>query len=202
MQIRSIFKFAAAYEAFQNVFGFSGARKKAIDAYLNIPDGAKVYDIGCGPGKMVTWLPYNVDYYGFDISPEYIESAKKTYSGRGTFYCREFNDSVVEELGQADIITLNGVLHHMTDDIAHAVLSSAAKGLKPKGQIFTLDGCYRDGQGWLKKKLLDMDRGEYVRNRDAYEGLLGRHFSAVDIYIRDDLSKMPYSWISMVGYKV
>ena len=201
MQIRSIFKFAAAYEGFQKVFGFSGARQKAIDAYLSIPDGAKIYDIGCGPGKMVTWLPKNVEYHGFDISPEYIESAKKTYPNRGKFYCREFDDSVVEEFGLADIVTLNGVLHHMTDDIARAVLASATKALKPNGQIFTLDGCYRDGQGWLKKKLLDMDRGEYVRDKNAYEKLLKAHFNRIDTYTRDDLSAMPYSWISMVGHK-
>jgi len=66
--------------------------------------------------------------------------------------------------------------------------------LKPGGVLFTLDGCYAPGQGWLETWLLDNDRGVHVRRAEEYRALLERTFPNVDMHVRNDLSRMPYTF--------
>ena len=201
MELRNILNLAAAYEAFQIGFGFSGARRTAIADYLPLKPGQRVIDIGCGPGKILTYLPEGIDYIGFDIDQKYIDHANATYAGRGRFYCRPFDAACADEFGPADAVMFNGVLHHLDDALADTLLGHAFTALKPGGSIFTLDGCYRDGQNPLARKLLDMDRGQFVRHQEQYEALLGKHFKDRKSNIREDMSRLPYTFIVMTGRK-
>lgn len=197
--MRFILRTAAVYEAFQVLFGFSAVRKIAIEQYLSVKPGDKIIDIGCGPGKILSYLPHGVDYHGFDVEEAYIDHARKTYGERGNFYCREFDDTVLSEFHDADLIMLNGVLHHLSDDIADQILKTARKALSPTGVLFTLDGCYQDGQNPIAKKLLDYDRGENVRSQSEYQDILTKAFSKIDVHYRDDLSLVPYSFLIMMA---
>ena len=94
--MRSILNFAYIYEAFQITLGFSGVRRRAFAEYLNIQPGDKVFDIGCGPGKIRSYLPDDIEYHGFDMDSGYIEHARNTYGSRGKFYCRAFDDSLLD----------------------------------------------------------------------------------------------------------
>lgn len=42
---------------------------------------AIVVDLGCGPGRLVPYLGAFIRYYGFDISPYLLDSARRTYGG-------------------------------------------------------------------------------------------------------------------------
>ena len=64
---------------------------------------------------------------------------------------------------------MNGVLHHIADEELRETLANVRDALKSDGILFTLDGCYREGQSRIAKWLLDNDRGEFVRNRDGYD---------------------------------
>jgi len=195
--MRQLLRLPQLYQGFQNIFGFSDVRRKAIEQYLNVKPGAKVLDVGCGPGRILTYLPENIEYHGFDISQEYIDHANETYGHRGTFYCREFNEDVLEEFSGADFVMLNGVLHHLDDELSHSILSVAAKALNSTGVLFTLDGVYHEKQNLIAKKLKDMDRGEYVRDEAGYKALVDPYFSKLDIFIRKDISPLPYTFIFM-----
>ena len=194
--MRSILNVAEIYQAFQIVFGFSRVRSVAFDEYLQIKPGDKIFDIGCGPGKILTYLPDGIEYHGFDVEPGYIEHAKKRYGSKGSFYCRPFDDSVLDEFNNADIVMFNGVVHHLPDALAEQMLATASKAVAPTGVVFTLDGCYRDGQSVIARKLLDFDRGEYVRTQDAYEALISKHFDHFEMFLREDLSTIPYTFLS------
>jgi hypothetical protein len=64
---------------------------------------------------------------------------------------------------------MNGVLHHIADEELRGTLANVRDVLKSDGILFTLDGCYREGQSRIAKWQLDNDRGEFVRNRDGYD---------------------------------
>jgi hypothetical protein len=96
---------------------------------------------------------------------------------------------------------MNGVLHHIADDELSGTLANVRDVLNCDGVLFTLDGCYRDGQSRIAKWLLDNDRGEFVRNRDGYDQVLSGAFEKVDLAIRDDYSRVPYTFITGISRK-
>jgi SAM-dependent methyltransferase len=189
------------YTKAQTYLGFADSRRKALHKWLEIPPDAKVLDIGCGPGHITQFLPENITYCGFDIDDKYIEQAKQDYGHRGEFHCRIFDDSCLNEYHDMDVILLNGVLHHMTNDQAIQCLNTCYKALKTGGKIFTLDGCYISKQNIVAKKLLDWDRGQFVRDEQGYKELISIAFSSFNIYISEDLSLIPYTFIIMIGEK-
>ena len=78
---------------------------------------------------------------------------------------------------------------------------TSATSCRSDGVLFTLDGCYREGQSRIAKWLLDNDRGEFVRDRDGYDQVLRRAFGKVKLAIRDDYSRVPYTFIIGVSQK-
>ena len=65
------------YSMVQRVMSATAFREKIVKKYITKPN-VKVLDIGCGPAEILSTLP-NIQYYGFDINPIYINSAKKKY---------------------------------------------------------------------------------------------------------------------------
>jgi hypothetical protein len=90
---------------------------------------------------------------------------------------------------------MNGLLHHLDNADASALLRVVRPALKPTGVLFTLDGCFRDGQPWIANWLLRQDRGRHVRTEDEYRQLLKGHFGTVETFIREDLTLIPYSFV-------
>jgi cyclopropane fatty-acyl-phospholipid synthase-like methyltransferase len=184
----------ALYQAYQNAGGFFGARIKAIADYLTLRPGMRVIDIGCGPGHILRHLPDDIEYTGFDIDEAYISYAKRSFGHLGTFHCRHFDAAAAREFAGADVVMMNGVLHHIADDGLQATLTDIRDVLKNDGVLFTLDGCYRQGQSRIAKWLLDNDRGEFIRDEDGYNKVLGNAFARVKLAIREDLSRLPYTF--------
>ena len=71
------------YALVQRVMSATSFRKKIIKKYI-IKSNVNVLDVGCGPAEILNALP-EINYYGFDINPIYIGSAKKKYENRGKF---------------------------------------------------------------------------------------------------------------------
>jgi glycosyltransferase involved in cell wall biosynthesis len=149
-------------------------------------------DIGCGPGFIVKHLPAGIRYDGFDIEKRYIDYARKRFHARGSFHCRQFDLSCAASLGCADVVMMNGLLHHLDNTDASALLRDVRRALKPTGVLFTLDGCLRDGNLWVANWVVRHDRGRHVRSEDEYRQLLKEHFGTVQIFIRDDLALIQY----------
>jgi SAM-dependent methyltransferase len=191
MSVKDVLAHPAVYQAFQEIGGFYGARLKAIRKYLELQAGSKIIDIGCGPGYMARDLPSGLNYVGFDVDQRYIEFANAHFSTRGQFYCRFFDDASAEEFGPADIIMMNGVLHHMSDADVAPTLRAIRRALRPGGVLFTLDGVYVEGQPRFAKFMLDHDRGKFIRTADGYEALLRENFPIVETHIHGDLARVP-----------
>lgn len=192
--MKQLLKHPALYQLYQELGGFFAARVSAIREYLDIQPSARIIDIGCGPGHILRHLPAGVDYVGFDIDEPSIAYARARFGQRGQFHCRLFDGAGVQEFGPADVVMMNGVLHHIPDAELTETLGHVRDVLKPGGVLFTLDGCYAPGQSRLAKWLLDNDRGVHVREADGYRALLEGTFSQVEMHIRDDYSRLPYTF--------
>jgi SAM-dependent methyltransferase len=199
--MKAILNHPALYQAYQNAGGFFGARVKAIADYLSLRPGMRVIDIGCGPGYIVRHLPADIDYIGFDIDQVYIDHAQRAFGHLGQFHCRYFDAAATREFDGADVVMMNGVLHHVSDQELGGTLANVRDVLTSDGVLFTLDGCYREGQSRIARWLLNNDRGEYVRNRDGYDHVLRTTFDNVDLAIRDDYSRVPYTFIIGISRK-
>jgi SAM-dependent methyltransferase len=199
--MKAILSSPALYQAYQNAGGFFGARIKAISEYLTIRPGMRIIDIGCGPGYILRHLPQGIDYVGFDIDEAYIDHARRSFGDRGKFYCRYFDAAAADEFADTDIVMMNGVLHHIADEELKGTLANIRDVLKSGGVLFTLDGCYREGQSRLAKWLLDNDRGKFVRDQNGYDLVLRSVFENVDLVIRDDYARVPYTFVIGISRK-
>ena len=199
--MKAILSSPALYQAYQNAGGFFGARIKAISEYLTIRPGMRIVDIGCGPGYILHHLPHGIDYVGFDIDEAYVDHARRSFGDRGKFYCRYFDAAAANEFAGADIVMMNGVLHHIADEELKGTLANIRDVLKSGGVLFTLDGCYREGQSRFAKWLLDNDRGKFVRDQNGYDLVLRSVFENVDLVIRDDYAHVPYTFVIGISRK-
>ena len=68
------------YSLVQRVMSATSFREKIIKKYIT-KNNVKVLDVGCGPAEILDVLP-KIQYYGIDINPIYINSAKRKYESR------------------------------------------------------------------------------------------------------------------------
>lgn len=188
------------YDRFQNLVGARKARDRHFSTYLRPTAGIRLLDIGCGTGEVLEQLP-EVDYFGLDVSPAYIEHAKKKYGHRGSFYCTTSEQFELPHPGTFDIAMANGVVHHLSDAEADALFKLAAKALKPGGRLVTLDGCFVPGQSWFARWMLRNDRGKFVRTQEEYLRLASQTFANCQHFIHHDLLNIPYTHIILVCTK-
>lgn len=174
----------------------TNARVAYARRYLDVKAGERVLDLGCGPGDILSALP-DCEYVGVDVEERYIEAARKRFGGRGTFRCAPLEEFVLEAPESFDLVMANGVLHHLDDPQADAMLRLAARAMKRGGRTVTLDGCYVEGQSWVARALLRRDRGKFVRELDAYLKLAGGHFTEVSPDVHHDLLSFPYTLLIM-----
>jgi SAM-dependent methyltransferase len=167
-----------------------------VNTYVRPRPGDRILDIGCGPGDILNHLP-STDYYGIDLSAEYIEAARARFGSRGTFIRGEIGKATVEQPGTYDLALANGVLHHLEEETALELFRLARSALKPGGRLVTHDGCYAPGQSRVARWLLRMDRGKHVRAEEEYRRLACSVFPTVKTYVLHGLLRLPYTHLIM-----
>jgi 2-polyprenyl-3-methyl-5-hydroxy-6-metoxy-1,4-benzoquinol methylase len=197
--LRRVLEAPAIYQLFQRLGGFFRLRLIALNDYLPISPGSRIFDIGCGPGHIIEHLPRGIEYHGFDTDESYIDYAARHFAHLGNFHCCMFDETVKEKFGLADVVTLNTLLHHLADDQVIQLLSAVRMCLRPGGIVFTLDPCFREGQSPVAKWIHAHDRGKFVRTEPEYRALLSRVFPYVEIHIRADLSIIPTTIIITIS---
>ncbi|GAA3639260.1 class I SAM-dependent methyltransferase [Flavivirga jejuensis] len=189
------------YWTYQRLVGGDRARRLFVENNVQPIEGEKILDIGCGPGNILDYMP-KVDYYGFDIDPNYIEAAKQNYGERGQFICANMDEFIVPDIGTFDKVIATGVIHHLDDSNATKLFKIAEQALKPSGCLITFDGCYIANQNFISQFLLKSDRGKYVRKQPEYEKLAQKFFSQVNATIDETYFRVPYTSIMMDCKKV
>jgi 2-polyprenyl-3-methyl-5-hydroxy-6-metoxy-1,4-benzoquinol methylase len=169
--IRSVLSHPLVYGTFQNIMGAKRGRARFVRENIRPFPGMRVLDLGCGPAEILSAMPNEVVYVGYDMSPHYIASAQRKFGARGEFHCRLLEQTEVATLELFDLVMGIGVLHHLDDTTARQFMAIAKAALKPGGRILTLDPCFAAGQNPIARFLIARDRGQHVRNADGYLAL-------------------------------
>jgi SAM-dependent methyltransferase len=176
--IRSILSSPAVYNAFQWLMGGTRGRRHFADNHVRAKDGDYVLDVGCGTAALLDFLP-EVDYWGYDISESYIKAARLHFGSRGHFVCKILDQKELAALPKFDIVLASGLLHHLDDSAAVALMELAHSALKPGGRLVTIDPCFADGQNPVARLLVSRDRGQNVRTGEQYLQLAENVFSEI-----------------------
>ena len=191
--------------ALSNASVYSGFRRIVVEAQrdalvmrrLAVQPGHRVLDIGCGTGDVLEHLPRSVAYVGIDSNTKYIRAAQERHGHRGMFHIHQLGGRDAPELGRFDRVLADGVIHHLDKTTAATLFALAADVLRPGGHLVTIDPCLVDGQGWLARRLLAADRGDYVRTHQDYLELARSLFGDVRGEVRGDLLRLPYNHLLM-----
>jgi 2-polyprenyl-3-methyl-5-hydroxy-6-metoxy-1,4-benzoquinol methylase len=195
--LRSVLSSALVYEATQFLLGTWPLRKAFVNEYLKPYPGARILEIGCGPGNILRFLPYEIDFTGIDLSEGYIRHASKNYGARGRFLAMDVAD--LKDMGEKfDIIFSFGLLHHLNDERARNVFTAAQAMLKDGGRYVTFDPAFENNQFWFARKIAEWDRGDEVRTPEAYADLARSAFKNVTCDIRRDLWVTPVTGCLLV----
>jgi SAM-dependent methyltransferase len=189
--LRSVLAIPAAYNLWWNIIGGPGFVEVLVREYLQPKTGARILEIGCGPGTILGYLP-PVEYIGFDLSYKYIERARKRFP-QAQFVCERVSRFSLAQQQSFDAVLALGVVHHLDDQEALQLFQIAYDALKSGGKLITLDGVWTSDQSAAARWLLARDRGEHVRNQGEYVSIASQAFANVKSSVRHDLIRIPYS---------
>lgn len=107
-----------------------------------------------------------------DIHPGYVAYARRrrprhrfevadlcTWQGDGTRF---------------DLALVNGVLHHLDDDAARALLRSAARALSPGGTLLVIEDVDLPGAGPGTRLVHGLDHGHHIRDASRWTSLVSQ----------------------------
>jgi SAM-dependent methyltransferase len=176
----------------QFAVGATRVRRTVARDYVRPFPGARLLDIGCGPGNFLPLLP-GVSYVGFDHNQAYIDEAKQRFGPEFGFHCADVAEFKAFGAGAFDIALSYGVLHHLDDEQALRLFSIAASAVRPGGRLVTADPCFFPGQDPLTRAVGRLDRGMNVRQADAYEALARKQFDDVKPDLIRGFLPFPYA---------
>jgi len=197
--LRSVLAIPAAYNLWWNVVGGPGFAKVLVREYLQPQVGARILEIGCGPGTIVGYLP-RVEYLGFDLSSKYIEAARKRFP-RAQFVCERVREFSLAKHQSFDAVLALGILHHLDDEEAKQLFQIAHDALRSGGKLITLDGVWTSDQSGTARWLLARDRGENVRSEAEYIKIASEVFVNVRPIVRHDLLRIPYTHLILECFR-
>lgn len=189
---RKVLSHPLVYETVQYLVGAKRGLRILIDRHIRPQGSDTLLDIGCGPAEIVKFLP-RMNYCGVDHSAAYIARAREAFGDRATFYQGDVGSLPLERLGKFDISIAIGVLHHIDDETARAMLRSARVALREGGRLVTADPCYFAGQDPLTRYIISLDRGQHVRSIDAYLDLVRSAFPNAQSHHLRGLLPFPHS---------
>jgi SAM-dependent methyltransferase len=190
---RSLLSSSLAYDILQDLLGARRSRQRLIREYIRPNAGETIIDVGCGTCAILELLPAGIDYVGFDLSPNYIAAAKERFGERGTFYCRDISTIEATELPPADCALAIGLLHHLDDDAVRGLMQAIAGRLRTGARLITVDPCFEPSQSRIARYLISRDRGTNVRTGPQYAELATPFFGQVELHVRHDFGRIPYT---------
>jgi SAM-dependent methyltransferase len=193
--LRSVLSLPSAYRLFWNAIGGPEYLKTLMAEYVKPQPGCRILDIGCGPGTVLPYLP-RAEYVGFDLSPQYVETARRRFP-QGTYTCARVCEYTLLQRAYFDIVLALGIVHHLDDGEALQLFRIAHQALRPGGRLVTLDGVFISGQSATARYLVRHDRGQFMRTKASYVRLATQVFPTVNATIRHDLLRIPYTHIIM-----
>jgi SAM-dependent methyltransferase len=145
-------------------------RRRALLARWGVLDGEpSILDIGCGIGQYASLTSGR--YVGVDLNRPYVEHARRRRGDeRHTFRCVDAAELVAED-ERFDLVLMVDFLHHLPDEAAVSVLSTARE--LTAGSVVSLEPVTEQGNR-VGRWFIDNDRGAYMRPHADLLGLFTR----------------------------
>jgi SAM-dependent methyltransferase len=191
--IKDVLAAPSLFDVYQRVIGAHNLHARFIDEWVKPKAGDRILDIGCGTGAVVPFLPDSVELVGIDVSEAYIGAANARYGNRATFRVADASDLSLDLGAPYDVAYAAGVLHHIPDDGVQRVVAGALARLRPGGRFVAIDPTLVPGQGWISRKFVEGDRGEYVRSPDALASVLNEF--APSMTVVTDMLRIPFAQV-------
>jgi SAM-dependent methyltransferase len=189
--LRGVLANPSVYELFQRLVGAHRSRATLVREYVRPEPGARVLDVGCGPGDLVRYLG-EVDYFGVDASEAYVEEARRRHGERAEFRVGDAT-RLDEDLRGFDLVLAFGLVHHLDDEAARAFWAGASRALTLGGRAMAVDPTLVEGQPRLAQMVISADRGDRVRSPAEYTRLAETAFGTVRSTVRAGLLRIPYT---------
>jgi ubiquinone/menaquinone biosynthesis C-methylase UbiE len=146
--------------------------KKKIRSYFDrrVP----TLDLGCGTAEFCRCFAPE-SYLGIDISEKYIAYAKKR--------CPEYSfivasgENLCVRTKSFPQVLINGVIHHLHDDLAGHLLNEAHRILRDDGRLLLIEDIDTRSVGLVGRLIHAMDMGDYIRRPGDYQGLISKLFA-------------------------
>jgi SAM-dependent methyltransferase len=189
--LRSVLASPRVYELWSRLVGGEAGRSTLVREYVRPSPGARVLDLGCGPGELVHLLG-DVEYVGVDVSERYIAAARESVGGRAEFRVGDATN-LDRDLRGFDLVLALGLIHHLDDESSRRVLNAARAALRSGGRFVSVDPTVTSGSRAAARLLVSWDRGGHVRGPAEYERLARSVFELVRCDVRQDLLRVPYT---------
>ncbi len=193
---------AWVYQAFQSLVISRRARQWIVSDHIRPAAGMIVVDVGCGPARLRTQLPPDLEYFGFDPNPDYIKTARRT--ANGTFSVGTIKDFIQANgkalAGRVDLVTCMGVLHHVSSESMDEILTAARCLLRPGGRFVAIEPVFLACQDAASRWVLRQDRGTSILNDVEWRELLDRHFPRAQVRVTTHLLRIPYTHALLTGW--
>lgn len=145
----------------------------------------RLVDYGCGLGSLLTTAKrFKLSYCGLDIDDDALRICNVLYGGEAGVEFSLCKDGIIPiTLSPRDILVLNGVVHHLTDEEFVNLLKLVAQA---KCRVVILDHV----KVALAKTLLSRiqaflqaaDKGKFVRNYDYFNSLENLKMSRQSVF--------------------
>ena len=199
MSLMSLLSHVPLYVGLQRVIGADRLRHRCIEE-LGLRPGEAVLDLGCGPAYYFDRLLQPLTYHGFDTDAGYLAWARARWGEQATFHDGTFDDHSAVGLPPFDAVLLLGLLHHLSDEESCALLGLVATVLAPGGRVVSVDTCFEPTQGRVSRWMADHDRGEHVREPEAFLALGQDAFTEARGEVIKDGTRLPGSyWLMHLG---
>jgi len=164
--------------------------------------GKNILDLGCGDAYVLELLISNgirnFKYLGLDNNQSYINRNKKKYNNKNYKFVKINIDKTDTVISKVDTIICHGFLHHISDN----EIINLFKIFKKKIDLIIIEPTYYKKQNFLRKIIMSMDRGFYIRQDSHLLRMLKKiGFKIIFFCITEKLSRIFYSSIVIHAQK-
>jgi SAM-dependent methyltransferase len=145
------------------------ATKRRIGAVRDVLGKPSVLDVGCGTGEYATLFD-PAAYLGVDVNARYLADARRRNPQHRFLQgdARSWPGSGVP----FDLVLVNGVVHHLDDEAARALLRAALGHVAPGGTLLVIDDVSPPDASFATRLVHRLDQGDHIRNAAAWRSLV------------------------------
>lgn len=164
-----------AFDLFQILFGCTAAKRRLVMRHYS--NQHRVLEVGCATGNIaVAFLGRDVNYTGVDIDGAAVDFAARKFRRHAGFAFLRGEIQQQRFSRPFDFIVLSGVLHHVDDATALAMLECSGGLLAPAGTLLVSDPIEPRPEDSRLAKMYrkHLERGRHLRSVDELARLLAK----------------------------